>query len=95
MQTHPTPDHKPVTLIHHAASGPHVCPPNSLTSLESCLAAGAAVIEIDIIPLADGSFALLHDQDLAADTSGTGLVPKMSREQIENFTYLNNSAPTE
>ncbi len=95
MKTHPTPDQKPVTLIHHAASGPHTSPPNSLTALENCLAAGAAVIEIDAIPLGDGSFALLHDQDLGAGTTGSGLAPKMARAQIEDFTYLHHGVPTE
>ena len=77
----------PVTLIHHAANcGPNT-PPGSLRALKTCLASGAAVIEIDVIPLADGSFALLHDQYLEEETSGEGRAPAMQRGQIESLTY--------
>ena len=77
----------PVTLIHHAANCDHQAPPGSLTALEKCLASGAAVIEIDILPLADGSFALLHNQQLEHETSGKGNAPEMERAQIESLHY--------
>lgn len=78
---------KPLTLIHHAANNGHSSPPGSLAALETCLKAGAAVIEIDAIPLADGSFALLHEQDLAEETDGAGKAPQMTREQVQNLHY--------
>lgn len=78
----------PVTLIHHAANCGHQAPPGSLSALETCLAAGAAVVEIDIIPLADGSFALLHDQNLEADTNGKGYAPQMKRGQVKDLCYV-------
>ncbi len=78
---------KPVTLIHHAANCGHDAPPGSLSALEACLAAGAAAVEIDIIPLADGSFALLHDQQLELETDGQGKAPGMKRAQIESLHY--------
>jgi len=77
----------PVTLIHHAANCGHNAPPGSLSALEACLSAGAAAVEVDIIPLADGSFALLHDQDLELETNGKGKAPGMTREQIESLHY--------
>jgi len=77
----------PVTLIHHAAHCSHDAPPGSIRALEGCLKAGAACIEIDVIPLADGSFALLHDQYLEEETSGEGRAPAMARGQIENLYY--------
>ena len=79
--------HHPVTLIHHAASSGEVAPPGSLAALENCLKAGAAVIEIDVIPLADGSLALLHEQDLAEETDGAGKAPQMKREQVQDLHY--------
>lgn len=85
----------PVTLIHHAANCGHHEPPGSIAALEQCLASGAAVIEIDVIPLADGSFALLHDQDLAADTNGTGKAPQMTRQQVEPLHYVVNGIVTD
>jgi len=78
---------KPVTLIHHAAQLDHQAPPGSLSALEGCLQAGAAVVEIDVLPLSDGSFALLHDQDLATATNGTGKAPQMRREAVRDLRY--------
>lgn len=77
----------PVILIHHAANCGHDAPPGSLSALEKCLEAGAAFIEIDVIPLADGSFAMLHDQYLEKETSGEGQAPAMKRGQIESLYY--------
>ncbi len=84
----------PVTLIHHAANCSHNEPPGSLSALQACLSSGAAYIEIDLIPLADGSFALLHDPNLAAGTNGTGSAPRMKREQIEDLQYVHNGTVT-
>jgi glycerophosphoryl diester phosphodiesterase len=81
---------QPLTLIHHAAQNGHREPPGSLSALEICLKAGAAVVEIDLIPLADGSFALLHDQDLAVATDGAGKAPQMTREQVQHLHYRHN-----
>ncbi len=86
---------EPVTLIHHAANCGHNEPPGSLSALQACLSSGAAYIEIDLIPLADGSFALLHDPNLTADTNGTGSAPGMKRDQIENLHYVHNGTVTD
>jgi len=86
---------KPVTLIHHAANNGHTAPPGSLSALEHCLKAGAAVVEIDLIPLTDGSFALLHEQDLAVETDGTGKAPQMRREQVQGLRYRLNGRITD
>lgn len=77
-----------VTLIHHAASCGQATPPGSLKALEGCLKSGAAVIEIDLIPTADGAFALLHDQDLSGLTTGTGLASQKTRSDLEKLTYI-------
>jgi glycerophosphoryl diester phosphodiesterase len=86
---------KPVTLIHHAANSGHTAPPGSRSALEHCLQAGAAVVEIDLIPLSDGSFALLHEQDLALETDGVGKAPQMRREQVQSLRYRLNGRVTE
>jgi glycerophosphoryl diester phosphodiesterase len=77
----------PITLIHHAANCSHHHPSGSLSALVHCLSAGAKYIEIDVIPLADGSFALLHDQHLEAATDGKGLAPQMTRAQVSRLHY--------
>jgi glycerophosphoryl diester phosphodiesterase len=85
---------KTVRLIHHAANGGHHEPASSLAALEYCLATGASKIEIDVIPLADGSFALLHDPNLETATNGRGNVVQMGREAVENLFYLHNGNVT-
>ena len=92
---HRTTREKPITLIHHAANCGHDDPPGSLSALQKCLSAGAAFIEIDLIPLADGSFALLHAPDLEEDTNGSGSAPEMTREQIEALKYVHKGRVTE
>jgi glycerophosphoryl diester phosphodiesterase len=86
---------QPVTLIHHAAHNAHGGPPGSLSALENCLKAGAAVVEIDVLPLADGSLALLHEQDLAAETDGSGEASRMRREQVQDLHYRVDGAVTD
>jgi glycerophosphoryl diester phosphodiesterase len=66
-----------------------------LSALQKCLSSGAAFIEIDVIPLADGSFALLHAPNLEEDTNGSGNAPEMTREQIQNLKYVHNGSVTE
>ena len=85
----------PITLIHHAANCGCDAPSGSLQALKHCLDSGAATIEIDVIPLADGSFALLHDQHLEGETSGMGRAPAMTRGQIEHLTYKMNGEITD
>ncbi|MCJ7694253.1 MAG: hypothetical protein MUO40_02405, partial [Anaerolineaceae bacterium] len=57
-----------ITLIHHAANRDHPFPAGSLSAVRSCLESGAAFVEIDVLPIADNSFVLLHDLDLSETT---------------------------
>ncbi len=74
-------------LIHHAANRQHDHPPNSLQSLRVCLEAGARVVEVDITPLADGDFALLHDGRLENATDGNGHVFATTADQARRLHY--------
>jgi len=74
-------------LIHHAANRGYVHPPSSLRGLRACLEAGARVIEVDIIPLAGGDFALLHDERLDASTNGSGLVSALTADQVRRLRH--------
>jgi len=69
-------------LIHHAANRGHSCPPSSLRGLQACLEAGARVVEVDVIPLTGGDFALLHDERLENVTNGTGNVSAKLARQV-------------
>jgi glycerophosphoryl diester phosphodiesterase len=81
-------------LIHHAANREHTYPAGSLSALKDCLLAGARAVEIDITPLADGAFALLHDSDLAVATDGTGTSFTSTAEQIRQYHYKHQGQPT-
>lgn len=59
-------------LIHHKAALDGTFPPNSLDAIRACLEADAYCIEIDIAALADGDFLVVHDLDLASETTGRG-----------------------
>ncbi len=93
MRSKPDPSpNRTIHLIHHAAHGNHTEPPGSLAALAHCLASGAAIIEIDILPLADGSFALLHERDLGAETSGMGDAVRATRAEVSELTYKSSGA---
>ncbi|PKO05279.1 MAG: hypothetical protein CVU41_11620 [Chloroflexi bacterium HGW-Chloroflexi-3] len=51
-------------MILHAANLEHRIPPGSLAGLELSLKAGINQIEVDVTPMKDGDFALLHDPKL-------------------------------
>jgi len=77
----------PVLLVHHAANRGYVHPPSSLRGLRACLEAGARVVEVDIIPLAGGDFALLHDERLDESTNGSGLVSALTADQVRRLRH--------
>jgi glycerophosphoryl diester phosphodiesterase len=77
-------------LIHHAASCGSGALPNSAAAVRDCLEAGARAIEIDIIPLADGDFVLLHDPRLETVTDGHGNVAEANREMVQCLFYKQN-----
>lgn len=84
-----------VTLIHHAANRGHPYPPNSLSALRACLEADARVVEVDITPLRDGHFAMLHDIELEAATDGTGYTFATSTAEITRLHYTNDDNATD
>jgi glycerophosphoryl diester phosphodiesterase len=77
----------PVLLVHHAANRGYVHPPSSLRGLRACLEAGARVVEVDVIPLAGGDFALLHDERLDESTNGSGLVSALTADQVRRLRH--------
>ena len=75
------------TIIHHAASFDNRVPPGSLSALKSCLNSGAAWIEVDIVALKGGDFALVHDPQLDHISDGKGLVFEKSAGEIQKMVY--------
>jgi glycerophosphoryl diester phosphodiesterase len=69
-------------LVYHAASRGNRLPSNSLGGLRDCLDAGARFVEVDINPLADGEYALLHDRFLEDETNGKGSVAAATGQTV-------------
>ncbi len=82
-------------LVHHAANCGASYPPSSLPALQHCIAAGARVVEVDIIPLVDGDFALLHDARLEDATDGNGSVVACTAAQIRRLHHRRQDATTD
>ena len=75
----------PTVLVYHAAGRGGRYPASSLSGLRDCLEAGARFVEIDINPLADGDFALLHDRFLEKGTDGQGSVAAATADQMRRL----------
>lgn len=70
--------------VHRAVwSGDH--PENSLAALEECLRAGVARTEIDVAPLADLDFALVHGRSLDESTDGAGRPADLTRQDASRL----------
>ncbi len=73
-------------IVHHmAAMDAAPNPPNSLRAVEECLNANAAVIEVDIMPLAGEDFLLVHDEVLESETTGQGMVSECSPDAAKKL----------
>jgi len=83
-----------VVLIHHGANRGRLYPQGSLRALQHCLSEGARIVEVDIIPLLDGEFALLHDDDLARSTTGTGRASECTSSMLAGLRLLWRGAPS-
>lgn len=84
-----------VLLIHHAANRQHPYPSNSVRGLQACLDAGGRVIEIDISPLADGNFVLLHGPELDDATTGSGPIRDCTTEEVRGLLRTRQDAVTD
>ncbi|MBK9749913.1 MAG: hypothetical protein IPO91_24490 [Chloroflexi bacterium] len=73
-------------IVHHMAAldAAHNAP-NSLNAVEACLAANAAAIEVDIMPLAGEDFLLVHDDVLESETTGQGRVSECTPETAKKL----------
>jgi len=79
---------RPPLIVHHmAALDDMTVPQNSLEAITACLAAGAAVVELDITALAADDYLLVHDLILESETSGKGLVADCTLEQSRLLTF--------
>jgi len=82
-------------FVYHAARRGDRHPPSSLSGLADCLAAGASIVEVDIAPLADGGFALVHDVRLEHISEGKGYVSTATSAQIRGLHHRWHDAITD
>lgn len=78
------------TLILHSANLDHKLPSGSLIALEESLKANIAHIEVDVIPLKDGDFALLHDPQLEHTANAKGSVSDFTAQELQAISYKNS-----
>lgn len=64
-------------------------PENTLEAVNSAIALGVDIIEIDVRKTQDGHFVLMHDSDVARTTGGKGKVEGMTIEQVRALRTLN------
>lgn len=70
----------PIVIAHRGASAR--APENTMPAFTAALAAGAAWIETDVQPTADGALVLLHDDDVDRTTDGNGPVRSLPWREV-------------
>jgi glycerophosphoryl diester phosphodiesterase len=85
---------RPPVIVHHMAALDGRHPPNSLEAITACLEGGAAFVEVDITALADGDYLLVHEPQLAEETTGRGPVSALSSADAANLKIRWNGQPT-
>jgi glycerophosphoryl diester phosphodiesterase len=73
----------PIVIGHRGAAGE--APENTLESFRRGVADGAAVVETDLHATRDGALVLLHDDDVARTTDGSGRVAELTLAQVQRL----------
>jgi glycerophosphoryl diester phosphodiesterase len=72
---------RPLRIGHRGAAG-HA-PENTLLSIETALAMGADVIEIDVHRSLDGQLIVMHDERVDRTTNGSGCIRDLTLPQLQ------------
>lgn len=86
---------QPPVIVHHMAALDGALVPNSLEAIRACLAAGAAIVEIDVTALAEADYLLVHDPRLESETTGTGLVGACSMAEVGRLRFVHRGVATD
>jgi len=73
----------PLRIGHRGAAG-HA-PENTLLSIETALALGAEVIEIDVHRSLDGQLIVMHDERVDRTTNGSGYIRDLTLAQLQKL----------
>ena len=77
-----------VTIVSAHRGGPMPgFPENAIETMANRLAEAPVMLEIDVRQSADGTYVLFHDNELDADTDGTGPVSSMTLERLRALRY--------
>lgn len=64
-------------------------PENSIPAIESAIAMGVDIVELDLQCTADSQLIIMHDSKLNRTTTGKGLVAEMTLDSIRTFRLKN------
>jgi glycerophosphoryl diester phosphodiesterase len=78
VRTHPR-----FVVAHRGASA--VAPENTLAALESAIAAGAPMVEVDVQLTSDGEVVLFHDRTLGRTTTGRGRTHRITYTELSKL----------
>ncbi len=78
-------------LILHGANLDQSLPFGSLANLELSLQTGIPRIEVDVFPVKDEDFAMLHDPDLGHTSQDSGSALELTSAQIQKIQYKNST----
>ncbi len=82
----------PAVIAHRGASGS--APENTLSAIRRALDMEANMIEIDVHTTKDGEIILMHDSDVSRTTNGSGLVSRLTSNQIDGLDAGSWFAPS-
>jgi glycerophosphoryl diester phosphodiesterase len=72
--------HRPLRIGHRGAAG-HA-PENTLLSIETALAIGVDVVEIDVHRSLDGHLVVMHDERVDRTTNGSGYIRDLTLDEL-------------
>jgi glycerophosphoryl diester phosphodiesterase len=73
----------PIVIGHRGAAGE--APENTLEAFRLGVAEGSAIVETDLHATRDGALVLLHDDDVARTTDGSGRVATLSLAEVKRL----------
>jgi glycerophosphoryl diester phosphodiesterase len=79
------PDGRQVQLKAHRCLWSGRYPENSMPAIEECYREAVARVEIDVRPLADADFLVLHDPEVDVLTDGTGALSTFTRSAAQSL----------
>lgn len=75
--------HRRFVVAHRGASA--IAPENTLAAIESAIAAGVPMVEVDVQLTSDGQAVLFHDRTLGRTTSGHGRTHRITYSELSQL----------